>query len=591
MGVMEKMRNSTASILWILIFSFGILWVLADVDFFSGLTQGPRNLGEVNGDEISLDEYNQRVNFYTEQFTQQMGSSMSPEMRALYENQAWEDLVAARLMTQKMNQLGITVTDSELVDMVTGDSPAPFIRQQFQQEDGTIDRIALRNAIESPENSEIWILIEQQLREERRQQKMNNFIASGMRVSSLDINNEFIRDNSYADIRFLRFPFSEIRDDEISVSEEEMREYYRNNPDRFQRSEQYRFRYVSWDKSPTQRDTLNTIQEVEDLRMAFADAVNDSIFVRRYQSSTPFRGAFVHKDDIRDEFRPVIDLEIGEVSEVILINGDPHAFKKIDRRGDEIQFAVLSYKVEADPVGTIDRLAELAEEFRFYASSDGFESEAEREGLEIREAIATKGTPFIPGIGQSQKALNALEDMRTNRISEPIELDEKFIVVQMIERIPEGVRPFNEVRSQVENAVRNQKRRELMVSRVEELLAGGANELESLASAAEREIQSGIGIRKGGSSIPGAGRELKVIGSVFSMNPGEMSGAIRGENAVFVIVVDELDMADPATMTISERNEIRNRLEQQQFMAFNSIFIDRLKEDARIRDNRSRILR
>ncbi len=195
MGVMEKMRNSTASILWILIFSFGILWVLADVDFFSGITQGPTNLGVVNGEPITLEEYNNRVSFYTEQFAQQTNQAMTPEMRALYENQAWEDLVAARLIQQKMNEIGITVTDNELIEMITGDNPDPFIRQQFADSDGNIDQIALRAAIDAPENSQAWIMIEQQLRDNRRQQKMSNFISSGLRVSSAEIRNEFIREN------------------------------------------------------------------------------------------------------------------------------------------------------------------------------------------------------------------------------------------------------------------------------------------------------------------------------------------------------------------------------------------------------------
>jgi peptidyl-prolyl cis-trans isomerase D len=590
MGVMEKMRNSTASILWILIFSFGILWVLADVDFFSGITQGPSSLGVVNGDEITLDEYNQRVSFYTEQFNQQTGSSMTPEMRALYENQAWDDLVASRLIQQKMNELGIAVTDSELLEMVTGENPDPFIRQQFQQEDGTIDRIALRAAIEAPENSEVWIMIEQQLRENRRQQKMNNFITSGLRVSSLDIRNEFIRDNSFADIRFVRFPYSEVSDEEISISEEDLRNYYRNNPSQFERSESYRFRYVSWDKTPTQRDTLNTIQEIEDLRGAFADAVNDSVFVRRYQTSTPFRGGYVQIEDLREEYSPVIDLEIGEVSEVVMVNGNPHAFKKIDQRGNEIKFAVLSYVVEADPILTIDRLAEEAEEFRFYASADGFEQEAERNNLQIREASATKDNPFIPGLGQSQITLNQLGSLRSNRISDPIELDEQFIVVQMIETTPSGVRPFNDVRSQVENAVRNQKRKDIVYGRVQDLL-NGTSDLESLATESGLEVRTAEGIRMNSSSLPGAGRELAVIGAVFNLNENEMSGAIRGENAVFVLVVDDLDVADASEMSASQRNEIRNRLEQQKFMSFNEVFIDQLKKDARITDNRSRILR
>lgn len=515
---------------------------------------------------------------------------MSPEMRAMYENQAWEDLVAARLIEQQIKELGITVTDNELMEMVTGENPAPFIRQQFQQEDGTIDQIALRAAIEAPENSEIWIMIEQQLRENRRQEKLNNFISSGMQISSLDIRNEYIRSNSFADIEFVRFPYSDISNDEIVMTEDELRQYYRNNSSRFQRSETYRFRYVSWDKTPTAEDTTNTVREIEDLRAAFADATSDSLFVLRYQSAVPFRGSYVAIEDLREEYQPVVDLEVGEVSEVVMINGDPHVFKKIDQRGNEIKFAVLGYNVVADPIGTIDRLAEEAEEFQFYADSDGFEEEAERRDLEVRQATATKDNPFIPGLGASQQTLRSLENLRTNRISEPIELDNQFIVAQMLERTPEGTRPFEEVRAQVENAVRTQKRKAQMTGRVKDLLQSNSD-LESLASASEREIQSAEGIRMNGATIPGAGRELRVIGAVFEMEPGQTSGAIDGENAVFVVRTVDIDRADPMNMSAAERSEIRNRLEQERFMAFNQVFIERLKEGANIKDNRSQILR
>ncbi len=590
MGVMEKMRNSTSSILWILIFSFGILWVLADVDFFGGITQGPTSLGVVNGDPISLEEYNNRVSFYTDQYSQQTGSSMTAETRRMYENQAWEDLVASRLIQQKMNEMGIAVTDQELIDMITGDNPDPFIRQQFADADGNIDRIALRAAIESPENSQAWIMIEQQLRDNRRQQKMGNYISSGLRVSSLDINNEFVRNNSFADIRYLRFPYSDVSDDEISITEEDLREYHRNNPEQFERSETYRFRYVSWDKTPTAQDTLNAINDVEDLRIAFQNSENDSLFLAQYQSDVPFSGGYVTRDEIREDFLPVFDLEVGEVSEIMMINEAPHVFKKIDERGDEVKFGVLSYEVRADPIGTIDRLAETAEEFEFYASSEGFESEAERRDLEIRQATATKDNPFVPGVGQSQVLVNELENLRRNRISDPVELDDQFVVVQMLERISEGVRPLDEVRSQVENAVRTQKRKEMTYQRVRDLLANNGD-LETLAAQSEKEVQLAEAIRMGGTSIPGAGREVGVIGAIFGMETGEQSGPIRGENAVFIIQTDDISIADPSEMTASQRSEIRNRLEQQKFMAFNEVFLDRLKSDANIRDNRRQILR
>lgn len=589
MGVMEKMRNSTASILWVLIFSFGILWVLADTQVFDAMTVGPRSLGSVNGQEISLNEYNQRVNFYTEQYQQRTGGSLNPEMRATYENQAWEDLVAAELIQQKMNEIGITVTDNELLEMVTGENPAPFIRQRFQAEDGTIDRIALRAAIESPENSEAWIQVEQQLRDTRRQEKMSSYISSGLKVNSLEVNNEYIKENSYANIRYLRFPYADIPAEEISVTEEELRAYYQENQDQFEREETYQFRYVSWDKTPTSQDTTNIVNEVADLRTAFANAQDDSLFLDRYGSTVDYTGAYVSSDEIREEYQPVVDLEVGEVSEVVMIDGNPHVFKKVDQRGDEIKFGVLSYPVVADPIATIDRLAEQASEFEFYASTEGFMQEAERRGLEVQEASATKGTPFIPGIGQSQQTLRVLENLSEDEISDPVETNNYFLVLQMIQKTPAGPRPFPEVRSQIENLVINEKRQNMTLERVQEMYQNNSG-LEALATASEKEIQEAQDLRMAATRIPDAGREVGVIGEIFDMEQGELSEPIQGENGVYVVEVTELTIADPANMTDTQRQQIQSRLEQQKFMAFNQVFLDQLKAEADIVDNRREML-
>lgn len=590
MGVMEKMRNSTASILWILIFSFGLLWVLADTQVFDAITAGPQSLGVVNGESISFDEYNNRVSYYTEQFNEREMGPMSAEVRAFYENQAWEDLVAARLIQDKMNDLGIKVTDEELRGMILGDNPAPFIRQQFQQDDGTIDRVALRAAIDSPENTEIWIMIEQQLRDERRQQKMNNFISAGMRVSNLEIRDEYIRENSFADVQFVRFPYSEVQDDEITFSDNDLRTYYRNNPEQFKREKSFQFRYVSWDTTPTAEDTTRTIDDVERLRERFAEAEDDSSFVRRNQSQTTFRGGFVPESEVRDEYRAVLDLNEGEVSDVIMINGDPYLLKKIEQRGSEVRFATFSYKVEADVVGTIDRLAEQAREFEFFASEEGFESEAERREMEIQRANATKGSNVIPGLGRSQQVLQSLDNLRRNQISDPIELEGEIIVIQLLNTTPEGTRPFEDVRGQIENIVRNNKRKEIVRDRVQGLFAENQS-LEALASATGKEVQVAENVRMGSNNIPGAGREPKVIGSIFGLNAGEIHGPVEGQNAVFVVQADDVAIADANQMSSAERQRIRQRLEQQKFSAFNEIFIDELKTEADIRDYRSQVLR
>ena len=173
---MTKMRDNTAIVLYILIGSFGLLWVVMDVYDPNVTSMGPRSLGEVNGEPISLEEYNSRVQYYTNAYSQQSGSAITPEIRAIYESQVWEELVSTKLLEQKMDELGITVTDSELLDMAFGDTPDPLIRQYFQREDGTIDRFAVENVLTDPTYSNEALAIEIQLRQKRRQEKLSNLL-------------------------------------------------------------------------------------------------------------------------------------------------------------------------------------------------------------------------------------------------------------------------------------------------------------------------------------------------------------------------------------------------------------------------------
>jgi len=589
MGAMSKMRNSTPIILWVLIFSFGVLWVLQDTQVFDALAGGPADLGSVNGESISLEEFNNRVSFYIDQYNQQASAPMEPGMRTEFEEQAWDDLVAERLMEQKMNELGIVVTDEELVQMITGENPDPFIRQQFQDETGRIDRVALRAAIEAPENQEIWVMIEQQLRQNRKQQKLSNFITSGMRVTSREVEEAYVKDNSYADIRFVRVPYSDVSDDEIEITEQEIRRYYDNNRSAFHREESYRFQYVAFPKEATADDTVRTIRDLEQLRTRFAEAEDHSDFLRQAESATQYRDSFVGVDDIREEYRPVLDLSPGEVSEIHMINGNPHLFKKVEERDNEVKFAVLSYRVVPDPIATIDRLAEEAEEFSYFAREDGFSMEAENQGLEIRRANATSGTPIIPELGQARDLVNQLGRMRRGQISEAVELQNAFVVVLLEEVISAGPRPLEEVRSQIEGRLRETRRKEMAVDRLREQVSEELS-LEQIAESLGREVLRASNLRMGGNTISGAGREPFIIGAVFGLPDDQRSGVLAGNAAAFIVEVTDRTVADPADMTAEDREQIRRGLEQEKYFVYSSVWLDELKKDARIRDNRAFLL-
>ncbi|MTI87461.1 MAG: hypothetical protein FH748_05780 [Balneolaceae bacterium] len=589
MGVMEKMRNSTAIILWVLIGSFGLVWVLADVNFFDAIQAGPNALGVVNGEEITIEEYNNRIQYYSTAYSQQTGSAMTPEMRARYETQAWNELVNTRLITQKMDELGITVTDQELLDMVYGENPDPIIRQNFTREDGTIDRAAIQQVLSSNEFSQQAIALEVQLRQKRRQQKLNSYIEAGLQVTDADIEQEYIRQNTTADVSFVRFPYSEISEDQLDITEQDLQTYYNDHKDRYKRNETYKIKYVSFSKLPTKEDTTQIMKEIADLRSAFQNAGNDSLFLARQASTTQYRNVFVAKDEVRDEYSAVLDLKEGEVSDVILNGGQAAILKKVADNGDEVKFEIMSYNIEALP-STLDEVNEQASDFEFYAAEESaFEEEAERRNLEIKNVTVTKGSNFIPGIGSSQQIMNFAEGADEGDLSEVLELNSNFVVAKLDDVIPDGYRPLEEVRSQVENQVKITKRKEFTLDKANKLLSTNRS-LSELAEASEKDIQTSTSVRRNSIVLTGAGREPAVIGTIFTLDEGTISETLAGESAAYVVRVDQKNEADITGLDQPTKNQIKQRLERQKTEKFNSVWLQQLKENASIIDNRHRLL-
>ncbi len=590
MGVMGKFRDNTGVVLWILIGSFGLLWVIMDVFDPNALSAGPRSLGAVNGEPISFDEYNSRVQYYSNSYTQQTGASMTAETRAIYENQVWDELVSAQLLEQKMNELGITVTDQELLDMAYGDNPDPLIRQYFAREDGTIDRFMVQNVLQDEQYSQEAIAIELQLRQKRRQQKLSNFITAGLQVTDQDIMAEYIKRNSFAEFSFVRFPYNEVEESEITVSDSDLRDYYNNNKERYKREESYRAKFVGFSTLPTSEDSTQIIKEISDLAVDFASAENDSLFLVRQQSSTPYNGVFVAKTDLREDYAPVLDVEVGEVTEVLNLGTSAAIIKKVDENRSEIKFAVLSRVFEALP-STIDDAAENADEFQYFSTEESsFEEEAERAGIVAQEIFATKGSSFISGLGSSQQAMDFFRGADVGDISLPIELGSQFVVIKLEAKTEEGFRPLDEVRAQIETQVKNEKRKAVTLAMVKDMLASNSS-LESISSSSSQEILSMDNLAASSTVITGAGREPGVIGAIFTMSDGQTSGVIAGLNAAYVVEVKSVTKPDPSSLDATTANTLRSELEQQENQRYLAVWLDELKEEADITDNRDRVLR
>ena len=337
MGMMNDLRENTGVILWILVFAFGVIWVLQDSGGLDAVGQVGNNIATVNGSPVTLEEYNQAIETQIQNYQQRTGESMPPQMLDQTRDRVFDQLVDLRLREQELERLGIGVSDEELVDMIQGDDPHPIIKTYFGDGEGGVDRTLLQNFISNPEATQDWLNIEDYLRNERRREKLDNLIANTVRVSEADVQAEHIRQNRTADVEFVALRYAALPDDSISYDEGDLRDFYNDHREEFARKKTFSLAYVTMSKDPTAADTAAIVADVQGLRDAFAAAESDSMFLARNGSQKPYTDAYFRPDELSEKIAEVVfeEAEVGDVVGPVIADDMVHLVKIKDVRAPE----------------------------------------------------------------------------------------------------------------------------------------------------------------------------------------------------------------------------------------------------------------
>jgi len=152
MGIMSFLRNR-AGIIIVGAIGFAIVAFLVSdaVKMGGSFMQGNQSdVGEVDGNAISILEFNEKVEQNTNNFKQQMGqSNLDPQMTSYIIENTWNQSVSQILMSKEMSRLGLQVSKNELNDLVSGKNPDPQILQNFgDPQTGQLNRMQLNAFLE-----------------------------------------------------------------------------------------------------------------------------------------------------------------------------------------------------------------------------------------------------------------------------------------------------------------------------------------------------------------------------------------------------------------------------------------------------------
>ncbi len=286
MSLISKIREKTGLIVGAV--AIGLILFLVGGDLLGPSSQilggQDKDVGEIAGEEISIDAYKQAINEMEANFYLRTGRNPSDREQNAIQQQAWDKMIADVAFSKQFDELGIEVTEQELVDMVQGNNVDPGIQQSFTNpETGEFDRNRLisylQNMPQLPQEQQIsWQLYEKNLNESRGRLKYEGLLTAADYVTTQEAKQQYEADNTTAEVKYLYVPFYAVSDSAVQVSDQELTSYIQAHPKEFEVDAGRSLQYVTFPIIPSEQDVAQFEEELADLKEELATATNDSTF-------------------------------------------------------------------------------------------------------------------------------------------------------------------------------------------------------------------------------------------------------------------------------------------------------------------------
>ncbi len=255
MGMMAKMRSLAP---WFIIAVGGLFvlfMILSDSKLADMVSTRSNNVGSINGKNITYQEFSKLVEQYRTNQVAQTGQEIPENQMELFRDQVWDQLVSQKLIAEKIKDLGIIVTDEEIVSTITGPNPPQIITQYFIDSTGQFNRAAYDQALLDPNNKEAMIQTEDIVKQQLIQQKLISFLNASTIVSDEEIKRKFVEQNVKMTADYVLVAANTIPDSVVEVTDEDLETYYKDNLDNYKVAPQRKLKYVLFSNAPTIDDT------------------------------------------------------------------------------------------------------------------------------------------------------------------------------------------------------------------------------------------------------------------------------------------------------------------------------------------------
>jgi len=555
--MLELMRKHAGS--WIIKIILGVIALAFALSFgvYSYFGQKQEVVLKVNDEPITMRQVRQELGRLTEEARRQLGDQferLSPLLNL--RQRALDRLVDQTLLFQAARRMGITVSNQELQRKVAA-MPAFQRNGRF---DLRLYQRALARSRLTPEK------FEEGLRSELILQKLSTLVVGSVQVTPLEVDQELKREltkvsgvyrifdpdkfldkekvsdqeiKSYYEshrrlylvpekvvLSYITFPKARFRD-KVDITAEDIQDAYDMDRGRYSRPERVRARHIliklAQDASPAEVEAARK-KAKEILALARKPGADFAALARKYSQGPTASGGgdlgYFKRGQMVPSFEKLaFKLKKGEVGMVRTRFGF-HVVKVLDHQQAKV-IPLDEVKSEIQ-----DQLTEkMASELAVAAAENAFDQVAKTGDLAGLARKLKRGLnqtdPVVPG-GQEVEGLpglkglaQAVEGLEQGQILPVMTYQDGAVVAVLKKRIPEKVKPLDEVKEEVRLAVRDQKAKAAARKAASDLLAKLAKEKDPAAVlAADKQARKTGWIPRNG-SIEGLENSSRLVAALF----------------------------------------------------------------------------
>ncbi len=600
------------------------LWGLHS--YFTGPDE--RIVAEVGGEEITDTQYRRAFQMRVQELRDAWGDQFPPELLddERFRESVLEGVVAQTLLQQFIADQAFAVSDTHLARNIRSiqafHANGGFSDQRYQQmarmQYGSVSafesemRRSLLNeqltsgigdsAVITDREFALLVGVRYQQREIEYLRIAAERFADQVRYDESDIeafyqaNQDRFRTRARVRLAYLELD-PEVVAAEISVSEEDLRRMYEAEQHRFITPEDRRASHILI--SLDNREGEEALALAEELHARLQAGEGFSELAGEY-SEDPLSAqdggdlGWVSRDDMVRAFEDALfALEQGAISEPVRTRFGFHLIRLDDVRGgevtpfedvrDELEESYRRDRIEQDFFDMSEALADMT-----FDHGGSLEPAADYLDLEIRETdwFSREGGEGIARHSRVVEEAFMPEVLEEGLNSAPIELaDGLMLVVRRLEHEPARVRDLEEVREDVEAALRAERAREMAREQGMELLSAlreGALDWDAAVREAGVDVSGPLVISRGSREVSAE------VGQTAFRLPRPDDGVSLGETETasgdFVLIrVLEVKDGDLADLGNDERREQQRQLARMRGNTELDAFINSLRERERVR--------